>query len=48
MSGKLTVGVESGQPADRIIASAAAPSESRLAINYIVGGPSDDQYQLKH
>ena len=41
-------GVESGQPADRITAGAATPSESKPTINYIVGGPSDDQYQSKH
>ena len=38
---------ESGPPTDRIIASAAAPSESRTVINYILGGPSNDQYQSK-
>ena len=41
-------GVESGQPADIITVGAAALSKSRPAINYIVGGPSDDQYQSKH
>ena len=40
--------VESRQPTDRITAGVAAPSESRSAKNYIVGGPSDDQYQSKH
>ena len=40
-------GVESGQPTSRIIASPAAPLEPRLAINYILGGPTDDQYQSK-
>ena len=34
--------------ADRITASAIAPSESRPTINYILGGPFDDQYQSKH
>ena len=37
--------VESGQAADRVTFAATAPSESRSAINYILGGPSDDQYQ---
>ena len=40
--------VEFGQPVDRITAGTATQSESRPAINYIVGGPSDDQYQSKH
>ena len=35
------------EPADRIIAGVTVPSKSRPAINYILGGPSDDQYQLK-
>ena len=39
--------VEFGRLADRITTGAATPSESRLAINYILGGPFDDQYQLK-
>ena len=34
--------------ADRITASVIAPSESRPTINYILGGPFDDQYQSKH
>ena len=33
--------------ADKIIAGETAPSESKPAINYILGGPSDDQYQSK-
>ena len=37
--------VESGQVADRVTVGATAPLESRPAINYILGGPSDDQYQ---
>ena len=32
---------------NRIIAGTVAPSESRPAINYILGGPFDDQYQSK-
>ena len=40
-------GVESGQAANRITASTAVPPESKLAINYILGGSSDDQYQSK-
>ena len=31
----------------RITTSVAAKSESRSAINYILGGPLDDQYQSK-
>ena len=41
-------GVESGQAEDRVTAGAIAPSESKPAINYILGGPSYDQYQSKH
>ena len=33
---------ESGKAVDRITARAAIPSKSRLAINYILGGPSDN------
>ena len=36
--------VESGQIGERLIAITAAPSESRLAINYILGRPSNDHY----
>ena len=39
--------VESGQAADIITACAAVLLEPRLAINYILGGPSNDQYQSK-
>ena len=39
--------MESGQPARRIVASPATTSEPRPAINYIPGGPADDQYQSK-
>ena len=39
---------ESGQAVDRITVEAAIPTKSRPAINYILGGPSDDQYQSKH
>ena len=34
--------VESGQVADRVTVGAAILSEYRLAINYILGGPSDN------
>ena len=40
-------GVESGQPIGRITTNLAASLEPRLAINYILGGPADDQYQSK-
>ena len=40
-------GAESRPLADRITVDATVPLESRLAINYILGGPSDNQYQLK-
>ena len=40
-------GVESEQPTSRIVASLAASSEARIAINYILGDPTDDQYQSK-
>ena len=40
-------GVESGQVADRVIAATAALLESRLAINNILGGLSDDHYLSK-
>ena len=38
---------ELGQVADRITIGAVILSKSKLAINYILGGPSDDQYQSK-
>ena len=38
---------ESKSPVDRITAGAAIPLESRPAINYILGGPFDNQYQSK-
>ena len=38
---------ESGQAADKITAEGAIPLESRLAINYILGDPSNYQYQSK-
>ena len=34
--------VELGQAANKITSNAAVLSESRPAINYILGGPSDD------
>ena len=40
-------GVEFEPSANRIIAGATAWSETRPAINYILRGPSDDQYQSK-
>ena len=40
--------MESGPQAYKIIVDATVLSESRPAINYILGGPSDDQYQSKH
>ena len=40
-------GVESRQAVDRVTTAEAASSESRLTINYILGGPSNDQYQSK-
>ena len=39
--------VESWPLADKITTAAAAPSEFKLAINYILGGLYDDQYQSK-
>ena len=42
---EVNCGAKSGPPVERIIAGAAVPSESRLAINYMLGGPFDDQYQ---
>ena len=39
--------VELGQAMDKVTAVAAAPLESRPAINYILGRPSYDKYQLK-
>ena len=38
---------ESGQATYRITTKATIPSESRPTINYILGGPFDDQYQSK-
>ena len=40
-------GAESVPTADRITTGPAVLFESRLAINYILGGPFDDQYQKK-
>ena len=45
---ELDHGVESGQVANRITANVTTQIKSRLTINYILGGPSDDQYQSKH
>ena len=33
---------------ERIVASSKLPSGPRPTINYILGGPTDDQYQSKH
>ena len=44
---ELDHGVESGQAEDKITTGAAVLLESRPAINYILGSPSDDQYQSK-
>ena len=38
---------ESGKAVDRVMIGVAILSESKPAINYILGGPSDDQYQSK-
>ena len=38
-------GAKSGTSIERITVGAVAPSESRPAINYILEGSSDDQYQ---
>ena len=40
--------MESGQAVDRITAGLTTPTESRLSINYILGGMSDDYNQSKH
>ena len=40
-------GAESRPPADIITARAIVPSESKPAINYILRGPTGDQYQSK-
>ena len=40
-------GVESGQPTNKITTDVTTPIKSRLAINYILGGPFDDQHQSK-
>ena len=41
-------GEEFAPTVDRTVVGIAASSESRPAINYILGGPFDDQYQSKH
>ena len=38
---------ESRQAANKVTTGVAIPTNSRPAINYILGGPSDDQYQSK-
>ena len=40
-------GARSRPSVDRVIVDVAAPLETRPAINSILGGSSDDQYQLK-
>ena len=41
-------GEEPRQDVDRITVGAVAPLKSRPSINYILGGPFDNQYQSKH
>ena len=40
-------GVELGQATNKITTDVITPKKSRLAINYILGGPFDNQYQSK-
>ena len=40
-------GAETAPAVERVIAGVELPSEPRPAINYILGGPTDDQYQSK-
>ena len=40
-------GVEAALAVERIAASAELPLEPWPTINYILGGPTDDQYQSK-
>ena len=42
-----TCGVKAAPVIERIAASAELPPESRPTINYILGGPTDNQYQSK-
>ena len=44
---EVDLGEELGQPIGRITSSPTAPPEPRPTINYILGGPADDQYQSK-
>ena len=44
---EVDLGVESRQPTGRITANPTAPLEPRPTINYILGGPTDGQYQSK-
>ena len=44
---EVDLGVESMPTADRITTGTTTSSESIPAINYILGGPFDDQYQSK-
>ena len=44
---ELNHGVELGQVVDKITTGVTTLTESRPAINYILGGLSDDQYQSK-
>ena len=44
---KIDQGPEPRQDADRIVVSATALPEHRPSINYILGGPSDNQYEIK-
>ena len=42
-----TRGTETAPTTDRAIVATEHPSEPRLTINFILGGPIDDQYQSK-
>ena len=44
---ELTQGTETAPLADRAIVATKHPSEPRPAINFVLGGPIDDQYQSK-
>ena len=44
---KVDRGAKSKPPADIITVSATVLPESKPTINYILGGPYDDQYQWK-
>ena len=44
---ELTRGIETAPSADMVIVGAEHPSEPWPTINFILGGPTDDQYQSK-